>query len=422
MTVTIDQDGMLQRIDSMLPPLREVYEDLHAHPELSFQEHRTAGVAADHLDALGFEVTTGVGGTGVVATLGDVDDGPLVLLRADMDALPVEEATGLPYASTQRGVTAEGDDVPVAHACGHDMHVTWLLGVAELLAAERSAWGGRVMLVVQPAEEVGGGAAAMCDDGLFERFGTPVVGLGQHVAPAPAGWLLSRSGIAMAASDTLKVTLHGRGGHGSSPESTVDPVILAASTIMRLQGIVSREVAARESAVVTVGTVHAGTKENIIADRAELGLNVRTFDAGVRDRVLAAIERIVNGEALAAGCPCAPDIDPIHAFPALRNDPTTTATIDAAFRAHFAADRVLEAPPAPASEDFGVLGERGGFPSSFWFVGGADHTTFFDALAANRVNEDIPANHSPLYAPVQDPTMAAGIEAMYVAARQWLTA
>ncbi|BAN03825.1 amidohydrolase [Ilumatobacter coccineus] len=420
MTVTIDHDRIAQQIDSMLPPLREVYEDLHAHPELSFQEHRTAGVVADRLDALGFEVTTGVGGTGVVATLGD--DGPPVLLRADIDALPVEEATGLSYASTQRGMTAAGDDVPIAHACGHDMHVTWMLGVAELLASDRSAWGGRAMLVFQPAEEVGGGAAAMCDDGLFERFGTPVVGLGQHVAPAPAGWLLSRSGVAMAASDSLKVVLHGRGGHGSSPESTVDPVVLAASTIMRLQSIVSRELAARESAVVTVGTVHAGTKENIIADRAELGLNVRTFDAKVRDRVLAAIERIVHGEAHAAGCPSSPEIEPISRFPALHNDPTTTTTVEAAFRSHFAADRVLEAPPASASEDFGLLGERGGFPSSFWFVGGADHATFFDALAANRVNEDIPANHSPLYAPIQNPTMAAGIEAMYVAARQWLTA
>ena len=419
MSANIDGEWLGRTVESLAPKLSGVYEDLHSHPELSFAEHRTAGLAADCLDALGFDVTTGVGGTGVVATFGG-GDGPTVMLRADMDALPVEEATGLAYASTVRAVDSDGIDVPVAHACGHDMHVTWLLGVAELLAADKSAWSGRAMLVLQPAEEIGGGAHAMCDDGLFERLGTPDVGLGQHVAPAPAGWLLTRSGTAMAASDALRVVLHGRGGHGSMPETTVDPVVMAAATIMRLQGIVAREVAATESAVVTVGKVMAGSKENVIADHAELGLSVRTFNSRVRDRVLEAIERIVNGEAQAAGAPQPPEIEMCYSFPLLRNNPTVTEAVEAAFRGHFAGDRLMPAPLVPGSEDFGIFGERGGFPSTFWFVGGVDSVEFLAALGADRVRQDIPSNHSSRFAPVQDPTIAAGIEAMYVAARGWL--
>jgi hippurate hydrolase len=261
----------------------------------------------------------------------------------------------------------------------------------------------------------------MCDDGLFERFGTPVVGLGQHVVPGPAGWVLLRSGMTMAASDSLKVVLHGRGGHGSMPETTIDPVVMAASTIMRLQGVVSREIGATESAVLTVGTVHAGNRSNVIPERAELGLNVRTFDPGVRTRVLSAIERIIHGESAAAGASTPPDIEPVNSFPAVINDATATETVEKALAEHLSAERVVHSPMVPGSEDFGIFGERGGFPSTFWFVGGADHTTFFEALANDRVRDDIPSNHSPLFAPVQDPTIAAGVEAMYVAARQWLS-
>ncbi|MCB0970756.1 MAG: amidohydrolase [Acidimicrobiales bacterium] len=425
MGATVDLERLATDIAEVSPGLSEVYEDLHAHPELSFAEHRTAAVAADRLDALGYEVTSGIGGTGVVATMRGTaagGDGPTVLLRADMDALPVEEATGLPYASTVRTTDANGREVPVAHACGHDLHTTWLLGIADLLANTRASWSGQAMLVFQPAEELGGGAAAMCDDGLFERFGTPAVGLGQHVGPAPAGWLLYRPGTTMAASDALDIVLHGRGGHGSAPETTVDPVVMAAATIMRLQGVVAREVGATESAVVTVGSVHAGTKENIIGDRAELGLSIRTFDDGVRARVLEAIERIVHGEAHAAGAPRPPEITSRYSFPALVNDPATTDALEGAFRAHLPADRLLPAPLIPASEDFGVFGERGGFPSTFWFVGGADADTYLAALAAGRLAQDIPSNHSPEFAPVQHPTLEAGLEAMYLAARHWLRA
>jgi len=291
---------MLQDIPSLLPELREFYEDLHRHPELSFAEVRTSGIMAQRLSDLGFEVTTGVGRTGVVATL-DNGAGHTVLLRADIDALPVKEATGLSYASTATGIDSDGAEVPVAHACGHDMHATWLIGAATQLVKHRDAWQGKVILAVQPAEEIGGGATAMIDDGLFERFGTPDVALGQHVTPAPAGWVLFRPGPVMTASDALKIVMHGRGAHGSAPEQSVDPVVMAASTIMKLQTVVSRNIAATDSAVVTVGTMRAGTKENIISDHAELTLSVRTFESSVREKVLSAISRIARGEADACG-------------------------------------------------------------------------------------------------------------------------
>jgi hippurate hydrolase len=410
---------MFDDIPSLLPELREFYEDLHRHPELSFAEVRTAAIMAERLTALGYEVTAGVGRTGVVATL-DNGEGHTVLLRADIDALPVKEDTGLSYASTAIGIDDDGAEVPVAHACGHDMHATWLIGVATQLATYRDAWHGKVILAVQPAEEIGGGATAMIDDGLFERFGTPVVALGQHVTPAPAGWVLFRPGAVMTASDALKIVLHGRGAHGSAPEQSVDPVVMAASTIMKLQTVVSRNIAATDSAVVTVGTVRAGTKENIISDHAELTLSVRTFEPSVREKVLSSISRIAHGEAHACGAEQPPDITTLYSFPAVTNDAATTSTVGAAFVEHFGADRAMEGPVATASEDFGLFGSRGGFPSMFWFVGGADPVTWEAAFRANRINEDVPFNHSPKYAPIQDPTISTGIEAMLVAAMCWL--
>lgn len=411
---------MLDTIPELLPDLTDLYEDLHAHPELSFCEVRTAGVLADRLEALGYEVTRGVGGTGVVAVL-ENGKGPCVLLRADIDALPVEEATGLPYASTVRApALGGGEEVPVAHACGHDMHAAWMIGTATVLMRHREAWAGRVMIVIQPAEELGMGAEAMVDDGLYERFGTPDVGLGQHVAPAPAGWILHRSGPVMAGADAVKVTLHGRGGHGASPQMTVDPVVMAASTIMKLQTVVSRSLDPTDVAVVTVGTVHAGTKENIIPDRAELGLSIRSFEEGVREKVFAAVERIVHGEAHAAGATKDPEVEHLYGFPALRNDPDTMATVAGAMLEHFGSERVVEGPLVPASEDFGQFATRGGFPSAFWFVGGADADLWTKAFAAGTLAEDVPSNHSPFYAPVQEPTLSTGIEAMVTAAMCWL--
>lgn len=415
---------MFDRIDALLPDLSALYEDLHAHPELSFAEHRTAGVMAERLRGLGYEVTTDVGRTGVVATLdnsGGSGDGPLVLLRADIDALPMKEDTGLAYASTATGIDAKGNEVPVTHSCGHDMHATWMIGAATLLAEHLDRWSGRLLIVIQPAEEIGAGAAAMLDDDLFGRFGTPDIALGQHLAPAPAGMTLHRAGPVMAASDAVRVVMHGRGGHGSSPQSAVDPIVMAASTVMKLQTVVSRTVAPTDTAVVTVGSMHGGTKENIIPDSAELNLNVRTFEPHVRQLVLEGISRIVDGEAASYGAPRKPDVEEIYSFPTTVNDPAATATVAAAFGEHFGADRSIEGPQVTGSEDFGFFGTRGGFPSVFWFVGGSDPETWWKAFEAGRLNEDIPFNHSPRFAPVQHPTITAGIEAMVAAALCWLS-
>jgi len=272
-------DPALGNLKNLLPELEALYKDVHSHPELSMQETRTSALAADHLRAAGFEVTAGVGKTGVVGLLPN-GDGPTVMLRADMDALPVEEATGLPYASKISMKDRDGNTVPVGHMCGHDMHVTWLVGATKLLAEARTTWRGTIMAVFQPGEETAEGAQAMIDDGLFKRFPKPDVVLGQHVMVGPSGTVAGRAGAITSAADSLQIRLFGRGAHGSMPQASIDPVVMAAATVMRLQTIVSREVAASEAAVVTVGALQAGTKENVIPDEAIIKLNVRTFDAG----------------------------------------------------------------------------------------------------------------------------------------------
>jgi len=403
-----------------LADLAGLYRDLHAHPELAFAEQRTAAIVASRLRHLGYETTTGVGQTGVVGVLRN-GTGPTALLRADMDALPVLEQTGLDYASTARG-RYNGEDVPVMHACGHDMHVTCLLGAAAALAADQSSWRGTLLLVFQPAEETGQGAQAMIDDGLFSRFGQPDVVLGQHVSPAPAGLLALREGAAFAASDSLRVVLHGRGGHGSRPETAVDPVVMAAATVMRLQGIVSREIAATDTAVVTIGALRAGTKENIIPDVAELLLSVRSFDPAVRDQTIAAIERIVRAEAAASAAPADPEITSLGSFPAVINDPAACARTRDAFGSD-AGLIVLDPGPVTGSEDVGLLATAAGVPCVYWLLGGADPALFAHAdsiAAAKAIVAGLPSNHSPLYAPVIEPTLPTGIAALTCAARTWL--
>jgi hippurate hydrolase len=411
---------VLHDLESMLPDLEALYKNVHAHPELSMQETLTAGLAADRLCAAGYEVTTGVGKTGVVGLLRN-GDGPTVMLRADMDALPVEETTGLPYASKATAANREGKAVPVSHMCGHDMHVTWLAGAAKLLAGGRSTWRGTLMAVFQPGEETAEGAQAMIDDGLFKRFPKPDVVLGQHVMVGPSGTVAGRAGAITSAADSLQIRLFGRGAHGSMPQASIDPVVMAAATVMRLQTIVSREVAAAVAAVVTVGALQACTKENVIPDEALIKLNVRTFDAGVRTRVLAAIERIVNAEAEASGAPRKPEITTLDHYPLNVNDRDASKRVVDAFRGHFGADRVRETGPAPASEDFGSFGSEWHTPSVFWFVGGTDPDLYAKAKAANRLNE-LPVNHSPKFAPVIHPTLRTGVETLVVATRAWLSA
>ncbi|MDI3409019.1 amidohydrolase [Streptomyces cavernicola] len=413
--------ALFDGLDRQLPGLLDLYRDLHAHPELSHQEFRTAGIVAARLREQGWTVTEGVGGTGVVGVL-ESGPGPVVLLRADMDGLPVREATGLPYASTRTVTDAAGQEVPVMHACGHDVHVTCLLGATGLLAANRHAWKGTVVAVFQPAEEVSG-APAMIADGFAERFPRPDVCLAQHVAPAPAGLVGTRAGTFMAASDSLAVRLHGRGGHGSTPAATVDPVVMAAATVMRLQTVVSREVAADRSAVVTVGSLHAGTRENVIPDTADLTINIRSTTSTVREQVLGAVERIIRAEATASAAPKEPEITVINAFPVTVNDAEATASVQAAFRAALGPDRVLDlAQPLTGSEDFGAFGTTLGAPSVYWTFGGLDPAPFAGAdLLADGVPQEIPHNHSPLFAPLPEPTVELGVQYLLLAATPWLT-
>jgi hippurate hydrolase len=406
------------RIQPLLPELEQIYQDIHAHPELSMQETRTAGIAADRLRQAGYDVTEGIGQTGVVGVLRN-GAGPTVMLRADMDALPVQEQTGLPYASTQTATDRSGKTVPVMHACGHDMHVAWLIGACRILAQTQDAWHGTVMAVFQPAEEIGTGARAMLDGGLRARFPKPDIILGQHVMVGPAGSLGSREGVITSAGDSLQIRLFGRGAHGSMPQASIDPVVMAAATVLRLQGIVSREIAASEAAVVTVGSLQAGDKENVIPDEALIKLNVRTFDADVRTRVLAAITRIVNAEAAASGAPKPPEITPLDSYALVVNDAGATRRVLDGFRAHFGGDRVREVKPTSASEDFGAFGAAWQTPSVFWFVGGTDPKRYAEAKQAGRLRE-LPTNHHPAFAPVLHPTLEAGVEAMVIASQAWL--
>jgi hippurate hydrolase len=412
--------SVLADLSTLLPDLESLYKDIHSHPELSMQENRTASIAAEHLRSAGYAVTTGVGKTGVVGVLKN-GDGPTVMLRADMDALPVGEATGLPYASNVTAIDRDGKTVSVMHACGHDMHVTWLVGAATLFAQHKDAWRGTLMPLFQPAEETGEGARAMIDDGLFKRVPNPDVILGQHAMVGSSGVVSYRSGVVTSAGDSLEIRMFGRGAHGSMPQSSIDPVVMAAATVLRLQTIVSREVAPSDAVVVTVGALQAGTKENVIPDEAVIKLNVRTFDEDVRNRVLAAIERIVNAEAEASRAPRKPEITPLDRYAFVKNDPDATKRVAGAFRRYFPANRVQETEPTTASEDFGCFGAGWHVPSVFWFVGSTDPDVYAKAKKAGTI-ADIPTNHNPRFAPVLHPTLEAGVEALVVASQAWLTA
>jgi amidohydrolase len=404
-------ESIFAGVGAMLDDLEELYKDVHKHPELSMREERTAGLAAGRLRTAGFEVTTGLGKTGVVGLLRN-GDGPTVMLRADMDALPVQEQTGLDYASESDGVM---------HACGHDMHVAWLAGAAARLSAVRDGWRGTLLAVFQPAEETAAGAQAMIDDGLFDSFPKPDVVLGQHVMPAPAGSIGTRAGVITSAADSFEIRMFGRGAHGSMPEASIDPVVMAAATVLRLQTIVSREIAAAQSAVLTIGALQAGTKENVIPDEAVIKLNVRTFDEGVRSHVLDAIRRIVEAESQASGAPKPPEITALDRYQLVRNDPDAAERVRAAFRTHFGDERVVEIPPISASEDFGSFGTEWHVPSVFWTVGGTDAATYREAKEAGRLSE-LPTNHNPRFAPVIHPTLETGVETLLTAACAWLAA
>jgi amidohydrolase len=409
---------VLARLDQVRSWQEDFYRDLHRNPELSHRERRTADRVAERLRAGGYEVHEGVGGTGVVGVLRN-GAGPTVVLRADMDALPVREATGLPYASTVTVTGADGNQVPVMHACGHDIHVSCLVGAAQLLTDGREAWHGTVVTVFQPAEEVADGARGMVEDGLGDLIPAPDVALAQHVLPFPAGLVGTCCGPVFSSADSMRITVHGRGAHGSMPQAAVDPVVLAASIVTRLQTIVSREIQPGEDAVLTIGSVQAGTKANVIPDSAQLLLNMRTYSEATRSAMLAAIRRIVTAECQASGTPRDPESVLYERYPLTINDDATTARVASAFAAYFG-DRARPLPQQSASEDFSDIPTALGVPYTYWGIGGIDPGTYRKAEQAGRVQQDIPVNHSPAFAPAIQPTLNTGTEALITAALAWL--
>jgi amidohydrolase len=409
---------ILAGYDSLQAGQEAFYKDLHQHPELSHQEQRTAERVAGQLQQYGCTVQAGIGGTGVVGMLSN-GGGPTVLLRADMDALPVKEDTGADYASTATACDADGGEVPVAHACGHDMHVACLLGMVKLMADQPGQWNGTLLALFQPAEETGDGAQGMVDDGLLTRIPAPDVALAQHVLAGVAGTVGTHPGPFLSAADSIKITVYGRGGHGSMPQNTIDPVVLAASIVLRLQTIVSREIAPSETAVLTIGSSQAGTKSNVIPDRAVLQLNLRSYSQQTRQRMLAAIQRIVRGECQIAGSPRDPDFETLDRFPLTDNDPDATNRVAAAFGERFG-DRAVDWAQQTASEDFSDIPRAAGIPYTYWAIGGTDPQAYRAAEKAGRIQDDIPSNHSPHFLPVLQPTLRTGTEALTTAALAWL--
>lgn len=406
---------VLTRLDAVLPDVDALYVDLHEHPELSGHEARTASEVARRLEAEGYEVSRNVGGHGVVGLLRN-GDGPTVLLRGDMDALPVEEKTELPYASRVR--TADGE--PVMHACGHDVHTACLVGTAAVLARSRDTWRGTVMIVGQPAEETLQGAKAMLDAGLYARFGTPDAVLGQHSAPLPVGTFMHREGATMMSSAHVRIRLFGRGAHGAQPELSVDPIVLGASVVLRLQTIVSRELSPLEAAVVTVGRFQAGTRANVIPEETLLELTVRTEDDAVQARVIAAIERIVKGEASAAGAPRPPQVEVLARTPVNRNDPTLVRRVRDAHVEWFGREALVPGVLVTASEDFPLFsqGPEHPVPTAYWFVGTTSPKAWAAAPGATPQEKvtHVPGPHSGHYAPDRAGSLRAGCESLTVAA------
>jgi len=408
--------GASTEVEAVYPKAYALYLDLHQHPELSGAETQTAAKLAGELRALGYTVTEHVGGTGVVALLKN-GSGRTVMLRTELDALPVEEKTGLPFASKVHAKDPAGRDVPVGHMCGHDLHMSALVATATIMARRRDSWRGTLMLVGQPAEETITGAKAMIGDGLFTRFPKPDEVLALHVGSVePAGEVGVVPGIYDSNADSIRVTLFGKGGHGSAPHTTVDPIVLAARTILALQTIVAREVKPGEFAVVTVGYVNAGTKNNIIPDQAEMGLTVRTYKAEVRKQVLAAITRIVNAEAEAAGAPRAPSIERYETTDAVYNDPALAQRLRAVLETALGKEHVVTAEPITASEDFSAFVQQG-IPGFYLSLGGADPRKLAQAKAAGTV---LPSNHSPLFAPDVDPALHTAIAAEVAMLRELL--
>jgi hippurate hydrolase len=405
-----------KEVDAVYPAAHDLYVDIHQNPELSGHETQTASKVATRLRSLGYDVTEGVGGTGVVAILKN-GAGPTVMLRTELDALPVEERTGLPYASKVHTKDDGGRDVPVMHACGHDLHMAALVGTAAIMARSKESWHGTLMLIGQPAEETIGGARGMLADGVFTRFPKPSVGVALHVGNnLPAGQVGITLGIYNTNSDSIRITIYGKGGHGSQPHTTIDPIVIAARTILALQTIASREVKPGEMVVVTVGYIRAGTKNNIISDQAELGLTVRTYKADIRKQVLAAIARIVKAEAAAANAPKEPLIERTEGTDSVYNDPALAQRLRAPLEAALGKENVITTEPIAPSEDYSAF-IQAGVPSLYFSLGGADPQKFAETKGLEGA---LPSNHSPYFTPDVDPALRAGIKAEVAVLRNLL--
>lgn len=415
------RDLVERTVAAEYPSLEAIYRDLHANPELSFMETRTAGIVAAELRRLGFTVTEKVGHTGVVAVL-ENGAGPTILIRADMDALPVKEDTGLPYASRAVVKDIAGKDQPAMHACAHDAHVTGLIGTARTLLAARAHWSGTLVLVAQPAEEIGAGARAMLGDGLFTKFPTPDHVIALHVGgDLPAGFVATLEGPSYANVDSVDIVVRGIGGHGARPHSTRDPVVLSAQIVLALQTIVARELKPGTPAVVTIGALHAGTKRNIIPAEARLELTLRSYDEEVANHLIASIKRIAEHTARAAGLP--EDLLPVvtvaeERTPLTYNDPALTRRLAATFAHWFPADQLGTVEPATYGEDFSQYGRTTHrVPISIFWIGGTDPEQL---AAGRRAGKLVPSNHSNFWAPVPEPTLKASITAMTAAALELL--
>lgn len=407
-----------KEVDAVYSNAYKLYLDIHQSPELSSHETQTAAKMAERLRALGYEVTEHVGGTGIVALLKN-GIGPTVMLRTELDALPVQEKTGLPYASKVQTKDDAGHDVFVMHACGHDLHMAALFGTAVIMAQTKSSWHGTLMLIGQPAEETIAGAKKMIDDGLFKRFPKPDVGIALHTSNLlPAGQVGIGGGFRYANADALRMTIFGKGGHGAAPETTIDPVVIAARTIVALQTITSREVKPGEPAVITVGYIRAGTKNNIIPDDAELGLSVRSYKPETRKLLLAAISRIAKAEAEAAGAQRMPEVEHLESTNAVYNEPGLNKRLRAPLEASLGKENVIETEPIMGSEDYSYFVAEG-VPSFFYGLGGADPQKWKEARAKG---ERLPSNHSSLFAPDAEPALRTGIASEVAVLRSLLNA
>jgi amidohydrolase len=395
-------------VESDYPKLDALYKDIHAHPELAFQEVKTAAKLAAEMRALGFAVTEGVGKTGLVALYKN-GDGPTVMVRTELDALPMEEKTGLPYASHDK-TTWNGRETFVAHSCGHDIHMASWVGTAKTLVGLKDQWHGTLMFIAQPAEEVGAGAMAMLWDGLFTRFPKPDFAFGLHDNPIPYGHITYRVGVGSSNSDSLAITFHGRGGHGATPQATIDPVLIAARFIVDVQSVISREKDPVEFGVVSIGAIHGGTAENIIPDEVVLRGTIRSFKPEVRAKMAAGIERTAKAVAAMSDAP-PPDIAITQGAKAVMNDPALVATAETVLKAAFG-DKFMTSPPATASEDFSEFADSG-VPSMFFNIGVYEPERV--AAARDGSGPPLPSNHSPLFAPVPKPTIETGVTAMTLA-------